>query len=201
MGRPPGPTRYSEERKLQILRFVEDLLVDGTFRDTTMDAVAERMGMAKSTLYHYFPKKDDLLYALFDETLTKLITAYRRRLDMDMPPSQQIYECMCDVMELTALSPGRARVLYEHKRTLAPEQVEKLTGMEREYFELISDSIAKGIAAGELRPMEPVMAAHAVTAMVAHSRYWYSPDGPLAPREVAYQFWRIFMDGARSTES
>lgn len=174
------------------------MLVDGSFRDLTMDAVAERLGIAKSTLYHYFPKKDDILFELFNETLTKLITAYRRRLELDMPPSQQIYECMCDVMELTAVSPGRARVLYEHKRSLAAEQSEQLHRMEREYFELISGSVRRGVEVGELAEIDPAIATHAVTAMVAHTRYWYSPDGRLAPREVAYTFWKLFMDGTRA---
>lgn len=196
MGRPPGPTKYTRERKAKILEEVERMLVDGSFRETTMDAIGERTGIAKSTLYHYFPRKDDLLYELFDETLSTLISAARRRLELDMSASQRLYESMCDLMELTARSPGRARVLYEHKRSLDDERHETLTALEREYFTLICDSVRDATSAGDLRPIDPALAAHAVIGMVSHSRYWYDPEGGLSPREIAFTFWKLFVDGA-----
>lgn len=199
MARPAGITQVGDERRSEILRKAEDLLVAGTFREMTMDSIAASIGVAKATVYHYFSRKDDILFELMNETLTILIATQSRRADSGMTPSQQIYECMCDIMELTAKSPGRARALYEQKRTLNDDQQRLLSTKEREYFEQIASTVRKGVAAGELRDLDPTTAAHAITAMVAHTRHWYSAEGRSTPREVAFSFWQIFMDGARAT--
>ena len=47
--------------RASLLEAATDLLVDGGPRAVTVDAVSERSGVAKSTLYRHFPSRDDLV--------------------------------------------------------------------------------------------------------------------------------------------
>jgi AcrR family transcriptional regulator len=50
-----------------------------------MQDIAKACGASKSMLYHYFPTKDDLLYAMLEEHLQRVIVALEEALAADPP--------------------------------------------------------------------------------------------------------------------
>lgn len=56
--------KVSKER---ILQGAEDILCSGNYADMTVDALARSLRMSKSTLYKYFPSKEDVVVALIRE--------------------------------------------------------------------------------------------------------------------------------------
>lgn len=51
----------SARSREKLLRAATDLLVDSGARAVTVDAVADRSGVAKSTLYRHWPSRDEML--------------------------------------------------------------------------------------------------------------------------------------------
>ncbi|MGQ0644655.1 MAG: TetR/AcrR family transcriptional regulator [Elusimicrobiota bacterium] len=64
--KPSSAARYPppSERRLAILRAAADVLRGKDYHDLTMEDVARRAGVAKGTLYLYFPAKEDLFKAV-----------------------------------------------------------------------------------------------------------------------------------------
>jgi AcrR family transcriptional regulator len=63
---------HDEEKKArrqQILEATALLLRDWSFTDITMQRIADRSGVAKGTLYLYFPTKEALFLSLFEKDL------------------------------------------------------------------------------------------------------------------------------------
>jgi AcrR family transcriptional regulator len=63
---PPTETAVTRDPRVarsraRVLEAATDLLVEGGSRAVTVDAVAERSGVAKSTMYRHFPSRTDLL--------------------------------------------------------------------------------------------------------------------------------------------
>jgi AcrR family transcriptional regulator len=54
---------YSEKEKI-ILRVAEDSFLHYGFKKTGVDAIANRLGISKKTIYKFFPTKVDLLNAV-----------------------------------------------------------------------------------------------------------------------------------------
>jgi AcrR family transcriptional regulator len=68
--RRPGRPR-SERARLAILRAAADLLLDEGTAQVSMDAVAERAGVSKATIYRWWPSKERLaLHALLEWAAT-----------------------------------------------------------------------------------------------------------------------------------
>jgi TetR/AcrR family transcriptional regulator, cholesterol catabolism regulator len=63
---------------------------------------------------------------------------------------------------------------------------------------MIVDAIETGVAAGTFRPTASRLSALAVFGMCNWAYQWYRPDGDLRPREIAYQFWDLFLRGVRA---
>jgi TetR/AcrR family transcriptional regulator len=65
--------RRKEARPQELLDAALELFVDKGFAATRSEEVAARAGVAKGTLYLYFPSKEDLLKAVVRENLSALI--------------------------------------------------------------------------------------------------------------------------------
>jgi mycofactocin system transcriptional regulator len=65
-GRPPSTTR-DEVARVALRRFVER-----GFDATTMDDIATELGIARRTLFRYYPSKNDLVWGEFDEVLERM---------------------------------------------------------------------------------------------------------------------------------
>lgn len=60
------------EREAQILSVAEEVFADLGYQATTMDEIAERVGVTKPLIYDYFGSKDGLLIACVDRARTLL---------------------------------------------------------------------------------------------------------------------------------
>ena len=73
----PAPTstrqRRKEARPQELLQAALELFVEKGFAATRSEEVAARAGVAKGTLYLYYPSKEDLLKAVVRENLSALI--------------------------------------------------------------------------------------------------------------------------------
>jgi len=74
---PPAPVstrqRRKEARPQELLQAALELFVEKGFAATRSEEVAARAGVAKGTLYLYYPSKEDLLKAVVRENLSALI--------------------------------------------------------------------------------------------------------------------------------
>ncbi len=56
----PGPRH--EDKRVAILRTAAQLFADNGYEATSLDKIADQLGMHKATLYHYVSNKESILY-------------------------------------------------------------------------------------------------------------------------------------------
>ena len=72
---PSSRRRLKEARPQQLLDAALELFVEKGFAATRAEEVAQRAGVAKGTLYLYYPSKEELLKAVIREHLSSRIAA------------------------------------------------------------------------------------------------------------------------------
>ena len=60
------------ETKLQLIASAVEIMSEKGFRATTMKAIATHAGVGVATIYNYFPNKEKILFAYFEEQYIKL---------------------------------------------------------------------------------------------------------------------------------
>ena len=82
------------------MQAAEEVLLEKGYHDTSMDEIANRVGIAKGTLYLHFAKKEDLILTFFERQLKNILSDF-----------EQI-----DVMEGTAQAKleSLVRILYQN---------------------------------------------------------------------------------------
>jgi AcrR family transcriptional regulator len=183
------------ERRQQIISLAAGLFDQSGYSSTTMDDIARQVGVAKPTLYHYFPSKDDILHAIHEEFIDLLIGRHEARAGTGLRAEQLLLEAMADILELMDTHRGHVRVFFEHHRELPAEARGPIRFKRDRYEKMVEDLIGNGIEVGVLRETDRHLAALAIFGMCNWAYQWYRPGGPARSREIAYQFWSFVVYG------
>lgn len=146
-----------ELNKLQtreaLLNAARDAFVEsGTF--ITIDEIADRALVSRATFFNYFPSKDELLGALYDELIVRLEEVVEELLARDLTTGERIAQVFLDFAE-RASSSSKFLLAFtaELDRAATIEQVgergEQLRG-------LIARILRMGSEAGDLRTDYPI---------------------------------------------
>ena len=77
-------------RQEQILDVAFDLFADNGVRQTTIAAVADRVGLSEAGVLHHFTSKEDLLLAVLDAYVTSLTDGWEAVLRSDASPIEKL---------------------------------------------------------------------------------------------------------------
>lgn len=66
--------KQRQEREDLILQAAEEVLLEKGYHDTSMDEIANRVGIAKGTLYLHFARKEDLIFTFFERQLKVILS-------------------------------------------------------------------------------------------------------------------------------
>ena len=68
-------------RRTEILKAAEELFCSQGYVNTTVEAIIQKVGVAKGTFYYYFKSKEDILDALVDDMVDKRCKEYKKIAD------------------------------------------------------------------------------------------------------------------------
>lgn len=134
--------------RARLLKAATDILVEGGARAVTVDAVAERSGVAKSTMYRHFPSRTELLVEVF--------RANRPDFHVDIPDGDfesTLRAVMHEVVQSMRCvdSPRIMPTMIALKNTMP--DIRDLTEHDRHaQLEVLTTLIDRGVAEGRLAP-------------------------------------------------
>jgi AcrR family transcriptional regulator len=190
----------ADERRRVIVARAAELFDAGGYYQTTMDDIATAVGIRKSTLYHYFSSKDEILFWIHEEVIDQLIQRHDARLGASLSASENLLEIIADILEIIATRPGYSRVFFEHARELRVDEKAIVHEKRVRYTEIMEGVIRDGVQSGEFRSLDPALAALAVGGMCNWFYQWFRPDHRLSSREVAEQFRDIVIHGMLASQ-
>jgi len=189
-----------EDKRNVILGKAAALIARKGFDVATMMDVAEACGTSKSHLYHYFPSKEDLLYAIVHEHITRQVADLIRIVHLALPAEERFAQFVDSFMQGAARSRDEHIMLMNDLKFLPRGQREHVRKLEIEMTSLME---------GLLREMNPkLMAQEQVETPYALLLYgmmiwtftWYRRNGPIAPAELARRISELFVNGFKNVE-
>jgi AcrR family transcriptional regulator len=146
-----------DERRQELLKTATDVLLEHGIQKTTLDDIARRARMAKTSLYYYFRDKDDIIRAIIKKDMDELLAAMREAVEAGETPESK----MCGLIEAryrfiaTAASRATKEVLGEFK-SLAGFYAQELENYQKAQMELIQKIFREGIKQGALKPVDDI---------------------------------------------
>jgi len=189
-------TEAHGEKRTEIIGHCAALFDKVGYHNTSMQMLADEVGLGKPTLYHYFPSKLSILYAIHDTHIRALLDGLREV--GEQSPLAALRAACIDILRQIADHPGYVRAFMDNYGDLEGEMRDRIRAARREYFETIRRLIEDGIARGEFRPCDTTLATYGFLGMCNWAYKWYPPLAPSrSPEEVADALCLPFFNGLK----
>jgi len=187
-----------DDKKKAILDQAAALIARKGFDVATMMDVARACGTSKSHLYHYFPSKEELLYAIVHEHITKQASELTRIIEQPLPADQRFAQFVNSFVEGAARSRNEHIMLMNDLKFLPTAQQKEIRQLEVRMTQLMQGLL------GEINP--EVMQTKAMQKPYALLLYgmmiwtfsWYQRSGSISPSDLAQRISDLFIHGFKA---
>jgi AcrR family transcriptional regulator len=143
----PRTSRRPDLRPEQILDAAEHLLASGP-TEWSMDGVADRAGLAKGTLYHYYPSKSEVLDALRRRYLQRSVAEALAAAADGGPALARLERFLRTLLETAVAHGALVRALFHDSGISGNADLAIVS-------DALSDLIRAGVASGEFTVDNP----------------------------------------------
>jgi AcrR family transcriptional regulator len=179
-----APIWRKEDRTDHIYRVAAEIMCRKGYEATSMNDIAEAVGLTKAGLYHYIRGKEDLLFEIMsfgmDMVDEDVIAPAREIADAQLRLETIVGRHSRRIME----QGGAVTILLEEMSALTPAHQRVIRNRKRAYFKLVRDTLDQLSAEGKLRDLDPTVAAFSLFGMILWTSRWYRHGGELTPEQA-----------------
>lgn len=156
------------------------------YANTTIQDIAQELGLSRSSLYHYFPSKEELLRALIEaETAGSFEFLGKLRDDTSLTASERLRQAVRSSVARRLAGGASMRLLERLESDMPEELLAQFNRVRRQILQFYIDIVETGIRNGEFRVVDSKLTAFAVLGMCNWTAWWYSPSGSRSPEQIA----------------
>lgn len=171
------------------------------FHATSMQDLAEALGINRGSLYHYIESKDDLLWAIVFRAMERLDARVRPVLEADGSAIERL-ERGIDAHLAFAVEHGDELSLSQIElRSLDDRRRREIVRLRDAYEAAWRATIDDGVGRGELRALDVRLATIAILSACNWFTQWFRPDGRLTAHEVGRAFSGLYLGGMRADDA
>lgn len=143
----------------------------------SMARIAEQAEVSKALIYHYFPSRDALVFAIVHDHLSDLDAALAAADDPGLPPPARLRALVHAVIEAYRDADDAHKVQLVGTSTLPPEDRARIVAVERRIVRRFAATLAQ--VAPDLPPERLMPATMSLFGMMNWVYMWFRDGGPL----------------------
>jgi AcrR family transcriptional regulator len=180
-------------RRREILRTCLSQFAEKGFTETSMQTIAEAAGMGKSTLYDYFPSKDEIMIFFVVDEVRQLKAWAEEIIAQDMSAGEKLRRILRRHLEYTLANKKLfLRLTFEAQR-LSFEKQQRIQLHRHAYQDMLCELVREGIRRGEFRPVNPLLTIRGMFSLLTTAVYTSRPTG--TPEEMLMETFDIIFKG------
>jgi TetR/AcrR family transcriptional regulator, cholesterol catabolism regulator len=195
-GKQRRRTRPGKAQQERLIQVAARMFHERGYDATSLQDIAEELGLLKGSLYHYIASKDDLLWAVIlrqHQSSMALVAACR---EIQGTPQERLNEFVRgyasslrnerDLVSVYLREIGR---LSETRRTMILNEREQ-------YVAFVRDLLDEGAATGQFRKdMDTALVAQGILGMLNSTYRWYRPRSKVSPTRVTTELLDLILRG------
>lgn len=182
--------------RAQILYAAERLFIQYGYHGLSMRQIAEAVGVSKAALYYHFKDKEELLFAILGDYLDRIGALLDEVIAGASTSQERIHQLLERLLLQPAEQRAAIRLTSQVMDQLSPTRRSELQSVYQEKFLLkIQGILRAGIEKGELRPVDPSVAAWVLLGML-YPYYYPAHISEVPPSDqVLEQLLAIYFQG------
>ncbi len=171
------------------------------YDNTSMNDIAEAVGLTKAGLYHHVSSKESLLFTILDYGMDMTEAYVVEPLESVADPVRRL-KTMIE-LHLKLILEGRKLAvtgLLHECQGLSRQDKTKINRRKKKYVQLVTDLVSDVMEKSNCGAANPKVAALALLGMLNWTYQWYKPSGAVKPDEVVREFQDLFIHGVLGAE-
>ena len=174
------------------------------YDNTSMNDIAEAVGLTKAGLYHHVSSKESLLFTILDYGMDMTEAYVVDPLDAIADPVRRLKKMI--ELHLKLILEGRKLAvtgLLHECQGLSRQHQAKVNRRKKQYVRLVTGLVSEVMQKSNCKaaePADPKVAALALLGMLNWTYQWYKPSGSVKPDEVVREFQDLFIHGVLGTQ-
>lgn len=165
------------------------------YHGTSMQHIADELGIRKASLYHHVEAKEDLLFAIHEALIDDLIDQTVRVLATSASPEDKLRGIIVVNTMIVGNDVEAVTVFQKERDAVAGERWAALVS-KRDLFErMVTGVIQDGIDRGVFADRGAALLTKAILAMPGWTATWFRPDGPQTAAEIAELYADLAIHG------
>lgn len=188
-----------EEKQRVILDHAAQVFADQGMEKASMSQIATVAQVSKALLYHYYPSKDALIFAIITTHLEGLDTAIEEADDPALPPQQRLRKLVGAVLENYRGADNQHKVQLNATSALSDEQKAEITSIERRIvrrFSTVLDQVNPGLNSKERPLLTPVTMS--LFGMMNWVYMWFREGGSISREDYADVATTLILEGIKA---
>lgn len=177
----------------KILKVAAALIRQKGYNGASLQEIANKVRIHKSTIFHYFKNKEELLLRILEESVDEVTSDLRRIVNNNnLKPEEKLKDAfdnhLCSMLEKH--SDNVNAYLYE-LRNLSEKNRNIYLGKRKRYEKDFERIIKEMKAEGFFRGLNTKMVTYGILGMLNWVAKWYKKEGPLSPKEISDIFYKM----------
>jgi len=151
----------------------------------SMSAIANAAGIRKSSIYHHYATKEDILLDILRTTMGDLRQALKMQLT-GISGAREKMEAMIRCHVLFHIQRKKEAIIADSElRGLTTRNYREIIKMRDDYQKIFQDVLKEGSAGGIIAASDTKLISYAVLSMCTAVCTWFKPSGRLSKEAVA----------------
>jgi AcrR family transcriptional regulator len=184
-----APLSRIERKRLkrvnEILRVAAEVIAERGYQSANLDEVAERLDLAKASLYYYFDSKQALVAACLDTAAAEVERRLEAIVEEGGTPTETLRRLIVEQQVFTTQDrPELSRLFLRHLEW-PPPLLDRIHEILVRHDRIWKDVIEAGVRSGQFTPgVDPAIVRHCIHGALDFVPFWYHPDGKFPPEEL-----------------
>jgi AcrR family transcriptional regulator len=188
-----------EEKQRVILDHAAQVFAEQGMEKASMSQIASVAQVSKALLYHYYPGKDALIFAIIITHLEGLDAAIEAADDPALPPEQRLRKLVGAVLDNYRGADNEHKVQLNATAALADEQKAEIMAVERRIvrrFSAVLDQINPGLNTRDRPLLMPVTMS--LFGMMNWVYMWFKDGGRISRDDYADVATTLILEGIKA---
>ncbi|MBO6892728.1 MAG: TetR family transcriptional regulator [Roseibium sp.] len=190
-----------EEKQHGLLLTAASVFASQGMEKASMSQIAQEAGVSKSNLYHYYPSKGELIFAIIHSHLKELDEALDKANDPDLPPRERLEHLVMTVLDSYRGADDQHKVQLNAGPALTDEQKAEIVAIERRIVRYFSGAL-KDIRPQLDTPERPLLmpVTMSLFGMMNWVYMWFKEGGPISRQDYAKVATTLILEGVKSVK-
>jgi TetR/AcrR family transcriptional regulator, cholesterol catabolism regulator len=172
-------------RRERIVEVATLVFYERGFRNTTLDDVAERLGVTKPILYNSFASKTELLAEICARGVAAAQAELERAQALGLGPADTMRRFVPRYAAAILRAQRNIAINIREEKNLDPADAERLAALRQQFIAGIEGLLRACHDSGEIEVSDPRVAAFVLVGAVSWTTFWYNPGGVLSAEVIS----------------